>query len=456
MGKKKIEEMEKMKVKFIEGCSGNNIPKEKVEKILKDWEAFARYAFNKSHATCYAFVAYQTAYLKAHYPAEFMAANLGRNLHDIKKITHLISETKRMGIDVLRPDINESSASFTVTTDGIIRFGLAAIKGVGDAAVEQLVSEREKNKFYTSVFNMAKRVNLKSLNKRSFEALTKAGAFDGFGEIHRAQYFHNEENENTIFLEKIIRHGSAYQEQQQSQQVSLFGDTEVFEIRDPELPECKPWSMPMQLSYEKEITGFYISGHPLDDYNQTMDRFCNIKIDELRNNMSKYKDHQVKFAGMITESAQKTSKRGDPFGTFMIEDFSGNLSLTLFSENYLKRKHMLDQGNNIFITGRVEERRHQPGIFQINITDIYLLSETMERLSKSIIIELKASDITESLSDDIIALCQTHTGSTPLKVRLYDSESKLDVTLKSGNAKVDPRMFYKAISENEKLKCKIS
>jgi DNA polymerase-3 subunit alpha len=214
--------------------------------------------------------------------------------------------------------------------------------------------------------------------------------------------------------------------------------------------------MPMQLSYEKEITGFYISGHPLDDYNQTMDRFCNIKIDELRNNMSKYKDHQVKFAGMITESAQKTSKRGDPFGTFMIEDFSGNLSLTLFSENYLKRKHMLDQGNNIFITGRVEERRHQPGIFQINITDIYLLSETMERLSKSIIIELKASDITESLSDDIIALCQTHTGSTPLKVRLYDSESKLDVTLKSGNAKVDPRMFYKAISENEKLKCKIS
>ena len=196
MGKKKIEEMEKMKVKFIEGCSSNNIPLEKVEKIWKDWEAFAKYAFNKSHATCYAFVAYQTAYLKAHYPAEFMAANLGRNLHDIKKITHLISETKRMGIDVLRPDINESSASFTVTKDGIIRFGLAAIKGVGDAAVEQLVGERNKNKFYTSVFNMAKRVNLKSLNKRSFEALAKAGAFDGFGEIHRAQYFYNEENEN--------------------------------------------------------------------------------------------------------------------------------------------------------------------------------------------------------------------------------------------------------------------
>ncbi len=456
MGKKKIEEMEKMKVKFIEGCSSNNIPLEKVEKIWKDWEAFAKYAFNKSHATCYAFVAYQTAYLKAHYPAEFMAANLGRNLHDIKKITHLISETKRMGIDVLRPDINESSASFTVTKDGIIRFGLAAIKGVGDAAVEQLVGERNKNKFYTSVFNMAKRVNLKSLNKRSFEALAKAGAFDGFGEIHRAQYFYNEENENTIFLEKIIRHGSAYQEQQQSQQVSLFGDSEVFEIRDPQLPECEQWSMPMQLSYEKEITGFYISGHPLDDYTQTMDRFCNIKIDDLRNNMSKYKDHQVKFAGMITESVQKTSKRGDPFGTFIVEDFSGNLSLTLFSENYLKRKHMLDSGNNIFITGRVEERRHQPGIFQINITDIYLLSETMERLSKSIILELKASDITESLSDDIIALCNTHSGSTPLKVRLYDSESKLDVTLKSGNAKVDSRMFYKAISENQKLKCKIS
>ena len=456
MGKKKIAEMEKMKVKFNEGCLANNIPQEKVDKIWKDWEAFARYAFNKSHATCYAYLAYQTGYLKAHYPAEFMAANLGRNLHDIKKITHLIGETKRMGIDVLRPDINESSASFTVTKDGIIRFGLAAIKGVGDAAVEQLIEEGEKDNFFSSIFNLTKRVNLKTLNKRSLEALAKAGAFDGFEGAHRAQYFYSEENESSLFLEKVIRHGAVYQEQQSSLQVSLFGDTEVFEVHDPLFPECEKWTLPVQLKFEKEVTGFYISGHPLDDYTQTIDQFCNITIDELRNNMINYNGHQVKFAGMVIDSAQRISKRGDPFGSYVIEDFSGNMQLTLFSEIYLKKKHLLEAGSNVYITARVEERRYQPGNYQLVISDIYLLSETMEKLANAITLELKASEISDGIADEIITISKKFVGTTPLKIRLIDAESKLSVTLRSGNAKIDPREFLKEISKNGAFKFKIS
>ena len=455
MGKKKISEMEKLKVKFIEGCKANNLAVDKVDKIWKDWEAFARYAFNKSHATCYAYLAYQTAYLKAHYPAEFMAANLGRNLHDIKKITHLLAETKRMGIDVLRPDINESSASFTVTKDGIIRFGLAAIKGVGEAAVDQIIIEREKNNYYANIFNLAKRVSLKSVNKRSFEALAKAGAFDGFPDAHRAQYFYTEGDNSGVFIEKVIRHGSMYQEQQQSQQVSLFGDTEMFEVHDPQIPECEHWTLPVQLQFEKEVTGFYISGHPLDDFSQTMERYCKASIDEVRNNLEKFKDQQITFAGMITESLQKMSKNGDPFGTFTIEDFSGNINLVLFSESYLKKKHMLDVGNNIFITARIEERHYQPGSLQIKILDIYLLSETMDKLAKSITLDIVAADINDNISEEIIGLTKTYVGTTPLRLRLTDTDLNMSINLKSGSAKVDARLFIKAISSADKFRFSI-
>lgn len=447
MGKKKIEEMEKLKIKFAEGCAKNNISKDKVEKIWKDWEAFARYAFNKSHATCYAYVAYQTAYLKAHYPAEFIAANLGRNLHDIKKITHLMAEAKRMGISVLRPDINESAASFTVTGDNIVRFGLAAIKGVGDSAVENLVKERNENNHFTSIFNLAKRVNLKSLNKRSFEALAKAGAFDCFEGIHRSQYFNVQENENVMFIEKVVRHGATYQEQQNSMQASLFGDAESFEIRDPDIPVCEPWPLPQKLAHEKEVTGFYISGHPLDDYLPTMERFCSVTVDEVRNNLEKYKDQVVKFAGMITESTQKIAKNGSPFGIFTIEDFTGNTSLTMFSEDYLKRKHMLEPGNNVFVTARVEERHNRPGYIQMNITELYLLSETMEKLSKYIVLEIPADKMTEELSDELISLCRNNPGKTPMKIKISDEESNLTVTLKAGNVRVDPRLFIKSLDD---------
>ncbi len=446
MGKKKVAEMAKLKVKFMEGTKANNISSDKAEKIWKDWEAFAKYAFNKSHATCYAYVAYQTAWLKAHYPSEFMAANLGRNLHDIKKITHLISEAKRMRINVLRPDINESSASFTVIGNDI-RFGLAAIKGVGDSAVEQVIIEREKNNYFTNIFNFAKRVNLKAVNKRSFEALAKAGAFDGFPNVtNRSQYFYTD-GDSGIFLEKVVKHGAAYQEQQNSMQVSLFGDMESFEVHDPDIPECDPWSLPVKLGFEKEVTGFYISGHPLDDFKRTMDRFCNITIDDIRSHPEKYVGKSLTFAGMITSSLQKTAKNGNAFGTFVVEDFTGSINLAMFSESYLKKKHMLEVGNNVFINARIEERRHQPGVLQTNIVDITLLSETMDKYAKSVTVYLPAKDVSKQIVGSFVGMTKEHPGNTPLNIRISDDESNYSVLLKSTITKIEPRLFLNALEE---------
>lgn len=451
MGKKKIEEMEKLKTLFVDGCKANNLAIDKVEKVWKDWEAFAKYAFNKSHATCYAYLAYQTAYLKANYKPEFMAANLSRNLNDIKKITHLISETKRMGIAVLRPDVNESALDFTVTKDGVIRFGLGAIKGVGGAAVEQLIEEREKNGPFLNAFDFAKRVNLKSVNKRSFEALAKAGAFDGFEGSHRAQYFYKENENSGIFIEKITRHGASYQEQKQSQQVSLFGDMEDLAIQDPELPTCPPWSVPQQLFFEKEVTGFYISGHPLDDYAITMKRFCNTNLDYLKNNMASLVGQQVTFAGMVTSVTERTTKKGSKYGQFVLEDFGGELSFTLFSEDYLKRKYILEEGSNLFVTAKVDERRFQPGSLEIRISDISLLNEAMSKLVNSVTVHLHVEDLTDEwllLLNDYI---QKYPGTCTLKISITEKEESIHMVLKSGNVKVDPEAFVNALANDGEI-----
>ena len=229
----------------------------------------------------------------------------------------------------------------------------------------------------------------------------------------------------------------------------------MFEVHDPQMPQCEAWSLPVQLQFEKEVTGFYISGHPLDDFIQTMERFCKVNIDEVRNNQAKLKDQQVTFAGMITESSQKLSKKGDPFGTFTIEDFSGNINLILFSEDYLKRKHMLEVGNNIFIMARIEERRYQPGSLQIKILDIYLLSETMAKLAKAIRLDIPAADISEDMGEKVLELTKTHQGNTPLQVRLTDQENNVSILLKSITTKVEPRLFIKALMEQGEIQYSI-
>jgi len=449
MGKKKIAEMNKLKVEFIKGCEANGLDRKKVEKVWHDWEEFAKYAFNKSHATCYSYVSYQTAYLKAHYPAEFMAAVLSRNLNNIDKITFFIKETKHMGIPVLGPDINESAHNFTVNNEGIIRFGLAAIKGVGSSAVEDIIKEREENGPFENIFDFAKRVNLKSVNKRSFEALAMAGAFDSFKGTHRAQYFYRDSPDGHTFIEKVLKHGANIKERQNSQQASLFGDMEdAFAIKDPEIPVCEPWSQTVMLKGEKEVTGFYISGHPLDNHELAINRFCSVNIDYLNNNLKKLQDKTVTFGGMVVDSVERLSKKGSAFGIFTIEDFTGSIRLMIFSEQYLKVKHLIFNGAILFVTARVESRNQDENNLQVQVKDIMLMEEVLEKKSKAVVININASDVTEEFTNNLLKVVREKSGKTPLEIKLWDPEEKRSIKLKSISAKIEPAGF---INELEKL-----
>ncbi len=449
MGKKKIEEMNRLKKEFLKGCEDNGLPLDKVEKVWHDWEEFAKYAFNKSHATCYSYVSYQTAYLKAHYPAEFMAAVLSRNLNNMDKITFFIKETKRMGIQVLGPDINESAHSFTVNKEGVIRFGLAAIKGVGGAAVEDIIREREANGVFANIFDFAKRVNLKSVNKRSFEALAMAGAFDAFEGTHRAQYFYRENGEGSTFIEKVLKHGAGIKERENSQQVSLFGDMDdAFAIKDPEIQVCEPWGQAVILKGEKEVTGFYISGHPLDDFETTIKRYCTVQIGNLKNNMKSYKNRKVTFGGMVVEATERQTKKGAPFGIFTLEDFTGTIKLMAFQEKYLKIKHLIFEGAALYVTAKVESRFNDEDNVQVQITDVMLLEEVMEKRTHSIMINISASEVNNGFTEQLLKAVMTHSGKIPLEFMLWDPEEKRSIKLKSTTARVEPNEF---LNELDKL-----
>lgn len=445
MGKKKIAEMEKLKAEFVKGCEANGLAADKVLKVWKDWEEFAKYAFNKSHATCYSYVSYQTAYLKTHYPAEFMAANLSRNLNDIKKITQYTNEANRIGISVLRPDVNESMLKFSVTGDKIIRFGMAAIKGVGQAAVENIIEERDENGPFKSPFDFVKRVNLRSVNKRSIEALVMAGAFDGFENSHRAQYFYKENENSSSFIEILIKHGHSFQDKKNSMQQSLFGESDDMTVVDPDLPVCPEWSKPQQLRFEKDVTGFYISGHPLDDYKVTMDRYCNVDISVLRNNLKEFNGKKVSFAGMITKSQQRITKKGSPFGIFTIEDFSGYTDLMLFSEEYLKRKHFLEEGRNVFVNANIEER-YRGGDLQIKINDIFLLNEAMDKLTNSVKLSIELENLNDELINQLITVVKENPGERMLKIYFQAPDPKYNLAMKSMDFKIEPQSFVSGLN----------
>jgi DNA polymerase-3 subunit alpha len=443
MGKKKMAEMAKLKVEYLTGCEKNDIPEKTAEKVWHDWEEFTKYAFNKSHATCYSYVSYQTAYLKAHYPAEFMAAVLSRNLNNIDKITFFTKEAERMGIQVLGPDINESSLNFTVTKEGIIRFGMAAIKGVGGNAVEDIIAEREKNGPFKSIFDMAKRVNLKSVNKRSFEALAKAGAFDSFTDTHRAQYFFKENENDVEFIEKIIRFASKYQQKKNSAQVSLFGDSDDFEVQDPVIPSCEPWPKAVQLRHEKDVTGFYISGHPLDAFELTIKHICNVDISKLHDHLADYRKKEVVFGGMVTSTLQRTTKNGSLFGVMTLEDYSGAMDFRLFKENYLKMRHMLVVGNNLMVRAVVEPNRYDENSLNINIRDISLLEDAMNKVMKKLTLYLDPENITDEFIDNIVKMKLDYPGETGLAISLTTAGQKRSLVLNSKSANVDARLFLK-------------
>mgnify|MGYP000911881944 FL=1 len=431
MGKKQKAVLDKMKKQFVEGATAKNHPEETLEKIWTDWEAFAQYAFNKSHSTCYAFVAYQTAYLKAHYPSEYMAAVLN-HAGSLEKITFFMEECKRMGIKVLGPDVNESQKGFAVNKKGEIRFGLGGLKGVGEAAVESLIAERDNNGAFVTVFEMIKRVNQRTVNKKTLESLAYAGAFDCFAEMHRAQYFDVPAGDNTSGLEKIIRYGQVCHSQSQASVNTLFGDlSETMEVQVPKIPACEPWPLVVQLDYEKEVTGIFLSGHPLDDYRFEMEHYGIAKIaflNEYREEKEKVNANAVfKIMGLVSNAQHRIAKSGNKFGTFVVEDYSGKMELVLFSEDYMRYSSILQLGATVYMTGFFKQRYN--GEVEFKIISVSLAESVKRNLTKKLCIHLPAADITEDMIQFVQKNLKSHKGYATLFIGINDPTSDLQVDL---------------------------
>jgi DNA polymerase-3 subunit alpha len=455
MGKKKKDLIDQMKIEFIDGIKKNGFAEEIANKIWTDWEAFAGYAFNKSHSTCYAVVSYRMAYLKAHYPAEFMAAVLSRHLTEIKKITFFIDECKHLHIPVLGPDVNESDLHFVVNKKGGIRFGMAAIKGVGESAVSAIIEERDQNGPFRSIFDFVKRINLRAVNKRALEALAKAGAFDSFEGVHRAQYFQQENSEDSIFLEKIVRHAALYQEKQQASQHSLFEDDLTLEIKDPKMPDCLAWSKHQQLKYEMEVTGFYISGHPLDEYKAEIDAFCSVTFQDLNSGLSKFQAKSISFAGIITMAEIRTAKTGNQYANFEMEDFTDTYRLSLFAEDFLKFKYLLVEGTYILLFARVEvnKRNNRP---EIRVKNMVLLAEAMEKFCKSITVSLELEKLDNNFVREMTKLIRSNPGECEMKIRVKDSTDGIYLDFHPKKFRINPSGFVRAIAGFENVEYKLN
>lgn len=451
MGKKKRDIMEKQKVVFLEGAAKKGIEEEKADEIYQIMEKFAEYGFNRSHSAAYSVIAYHTAYLKAHYPAEYMAAVLTHNLNDIKKITFFIDECKRYGLPVLGPNVNESELNFTVNDKTEILFGMAAIKGVGEGAVNEIVRERKENGPFTDIFDFAKRVNLRSVNRKCFESLAMAGAFDCFENSHRAQYFFRENSEDSIFIEKILKHAASVQEKENSAQVSLFGGESEIQIPDIPLPECEPWGKLKQLKSERDVTGFYISGHPLDDYKIEIENFTTNTIGEITDKISKFKNKSVSFAGMVTLAEHRTSKNGKPFGRFTIEDFTDSVSLILFSEDYLKFKHFLTEGLYLLIKARITPRFKDPNQLDIRVSGISYLPEAIDNMTRQLVLKIDNYKINQDFIDDINKMVSKFKGKCPLKIKVFDQVENMSIELRPKKVKIDPAKFVKQLRSELEL-----
>ncbi|RNC87763.1 MAG: DNA polymerase III subunit alpha [Winogradskyella sp.] len=439
MGKKQKAVLDKMKPKFIEQAAAKGMDKEKLEKIWKDWEAFASYAFNKSHSTCYAWIAYQTAYLKAHYPAEYMAAVLSNNMNDIKSVTFFMEECMRMRLPVLGPDVNESYYKFSVNKDNAVRFGMGAIKGVGHGAVKTIVENRKKDGNYTSIFDLAKRIDLRAANKKSFEGLANAGGFDCFANTHRAQYFAHE-GDNITFLEKAIRYGARHQENENSAQVSLFGDSSEVQIAEPQVPPCEDWGTMEKLSREKEVVGIYISGHPLDDFKIEMKTFCNGTI-SVFNDLEAIINREVTFGGVVTDVQHRVSKQGKGWAAFTIEDYTDSFEFRIFGEDYLKFRHFLVQNSFVYVRAYIKEgwtnrETGKKGEPRIQFNNFQLLHDVMDAYAKKLSVQLQIEDIEKDKIEDLEDLFKLHKGNHALNFVVYDNSEKLKLQMLSRKQKV--------------------
>jgi len=457
MGKKQIEVLNKMEAQFMEGAMAKGHPKDKLTKIWTDWKAFAQYAFNKSHSTCYAFVAYQTAYLKAHYPAEYMAAVLN-NQNSIEKISFFMEECRRMGVPVLGPDINESDMAFSVNKKGEVRFGLTGVKGVGEKAIESIIEEREKNGPYQSVYDFARRSNARSVNKKSYENLVYSGAFDEF-KLNRAQFFAKTENGILTGVERLSKYGVDYQNTQSSSQSSLFGGSVASYIPEPPMPEAEEWPLIEKLKYEKDVIGIYLTGHPLDNYKLELQRYCNATVSDLKN-MQKArsgeggdevkaafnelrKKGELSIGGLVSTVQHKMTKTGKPFGTFVIEDYNDSYEFALFGEDYVKFRNLLVDGYFLHIKGNIEEKFRQKDNWDLRIATMSLLTEMRDKLTKSVTVCIDLNSLNDNLMSNLQQIVEENNQKYPVKnctlrFIVRDMEESLLIELPSKTFKVNP------------------
>lgn len=439
MGKKKKAIVDAMKPKFIEGGKKNGHDPKVLEKIWGDWEKFASYAFNKSHATCYSWVAYQTAYLKAHYPAEFMAGNMSRCLNDITKITKLMSECQAMNIPCLGPDVNESEQKFSANKKGEVRFGLSAIKGMGEAAATNIIAERHKNGQYKDIFDFVQRVNLSAVNRKAMESLALSGGFDSFG-IRREQYFASNAKGDT-FVETLLRYGQVYQSEQSSMQNSLFGDMGGVEIQTPPVPDCEAWSTMELLKRERELVGIYLSAHPLDDYAVVLNHMCNLHCPQIGREMDKKafaSIEELTFGGIVTSVSQRWTKTNKPFGIVTIEDFEGQGELALFGEDWTKWQSMLQEEYHIYITAQCVQRfRNNPDAYDMVIKKIEFLSDVKEKSIEKFTVYMDSTMFNDAQLTDLETTLKNSTGNVPLYINIHDAKNNTNVQLYSRNITVD-------------------
>lgn len=466
MGKKDRQKLDSMKTQFIEGAVAKGFPQDKLDKIWTDWEAFAQYAFNKSHSTCYAYVAYQTGYLKAHYPSEYMSAVLN-HAGDISKITFFMEECRRMGIKVLGPDINESKKGFAPNTKGEIRFGLGGLKGVGEAAVESIIEEREKKSRYADVFDFINRINQRTVNKKSLESLIFSGAFDCFTDIHRAQYFAIAKGEKETGLEKIIKYGNTLSQQSQNNLNTLFGNLqETVQVQKPKLPACEPWTLTEQLEHEKEVTGMFMSGHPLDHFTFELKHYGITPLSDIEQlmtdeNVRPSVNRNYKLAGLVTAAQERTTKSGKNFGNLTIEDYTGKLEITLWSNDYVRFQSFFKPGYAIFIAGNIKPKMRYNGPEQVQdgwefkANNIQMLDSLRTNCTRSIELLMHPGLVQKGMIDYLSKHIKKNGGSTTFKLTLRDSEKNYDIELKGGKGILLSDELVQYLLEHEEIGTKV-
>jgi DNA polymerase-3 subunit alpha len=444
MGKKDKEKMAKERVKFVAGAKElHNINEKDANAIFDDIEKFAEYGFNRSHSAAYSVVAYQTAYLKANYTAEYMAAVLTHNMTAIEKISFFMEECRNQGVQVLGPDINESALYFDVNKEGKIRFGMAAIKGTGEAAVEAITQERENGPF-RDIFDFSTRVNLRSVNKKTFESLAQAGAFDTWSEYHRAQYLESIDGETNL-IDKAVRYGTAVQSEKLNASASLFGGGGMGEISKPKVIDTPRWSALEQLRREKETIGFYISGHPLDEYRSEIKAYTNCELIQLKD----ITNRNVTVAGIVSKVIVRKDKSGNDFGNFTMEDYSGSFEFRLFSGNFLKYANLLQEGKVVRVSFTPQKRRFGNEEYELMVQDVMLLADVHERLTKSVTLKIPVEYVAENLTDQLEKLLSQHAGTCPVKVQiLADAENVTTAPLQSNKYRLLPTpQLFQTLSE---------